>query len=56
MSKDKLLAFFFMLTPKSLATYQSNVLSNHAHPTLWPIIAMVSNWYATTIGFDGGIV
>jgi len=50
MSKDNFLAFFFMLTPKSFATYQSNVLSNHAHPILWPIIAMLYDWYATTIG------
>jgi hypothetical protein len=56
MSKDIFLAFFVMLTPKSLATYQSKVLSNHAHSTLWPIIAMVYDWYAITIGSDGGIV
>jgi hypothetical protein len=56
MSKDCFLAYFFMITPKSLAIYQFNVLSNHAHPTLWPIIPMVYDWYATTIGFDGGIV
>jgi hypothetical protein len=56
MSMIFVFVYFFMLTPKSLATYQSNVLSNHAHSTLWPTIPMVYDWYATTIGSDGGIV
>jgi hypothetical protein len=56
MSKDIFLAYFFMLTLKSLATSQSNILSNHVHPTLWPSISMVYDWYTTTIGSNGGIV